>query len=129
MNETTDNAASKTKKPLTFLVSKWIGYILATMFLLYGGANLIFGALDRNFNDFLDFGIMLFYGTVLIILAYAFRDLKLWGWYGLIAVNAIAAIYLILSFTNYIDGILLAIFIVGIGSLLWPSTKQEILGQ
>lgn len=119
----------KPLRPLSFIVAKWQGYILAAMYLLYGGVKMIFGWMDNDFNNFWFFAIWLGYGGLMIQLVLAYRNLKIWGWYGLILFNSIAAIWCFATLSRDGSLALLVLFAVGLVALLWPSTRHEVLGH
>lgn len=119
----------KPQRPLPFIVAKWQGYVLAAMYLLYGGVKIIFGWMDNDFNNFWFFAIWLGYGGLLILLAFAYRDLKIWGWYGLILFNSLAAIWSFATLSRDGSLALLVLSAVGLVALLWPSTRHEVLGH
>ncbi len=129
MNNTaqdTNLALPTQKRPLTFLFAKWHGYVLAAMFILYGGVKIIFGVLDHDTGNFIGLYIFLGIGAFLIVLAYAYRDQKIWGWYGLIIVYALASVQLLFSLKDIESVVLFCLFLIGLVALLWPTTKQEV---
>lgn len=121
--------AQSTQRPLSFIVAKWQGYVLAAMYLLYGGVKIIFGWMDNDFNHFWQFAVSLGYGGVMIQFAFAYRNLKIWGWYGLIAINSLTAIGCMATLSLEGSSALLVLSAVGLVALLWPSTRHEVLGH
>ena len=77
----------KQKQPLYFNLTKWYGYIFATIFILYGGIEIILGFMDHNYQDFASYIIFLLLGLILLTIVLAYRDLKVWGWYSMIVMN------------------------------------------
>ncbi|MFQ5453619.1 MAG: hypothetical protein ACE5D6_05480, partial [Candidatus Zixiibacteriota bacterium] len=70
--------------PITFKIAKWHGFIFSLIFLVYGGVKLILSFLDRNYNELGEPIIFCIIGLILISFAFAYNELKSWGWYGMI---------------------------------------------
>lgn len=79
---------------------KWYGYVIAAMFLLYGGLKLVLGALDRDYKDVPTNVIFLLAGLVLFGIALAFRDRKTLGWYCLVGLNGLVVLVAAVTITN-----------------------------
>ena len=113
-----------TNQPLTYKIGLWYGFILSGMFLLYGGVQIVLSFLDRNYSSM---GQLIFYtiiGLILITFALAYKELKQWGWYGLIAINGLVVVLGLIGFQKYENIILLVISVGVIFSLLAKSTKN-----
>ena len=114
----------RTNQPLTYKIGLWYGFILSGMFLLYGGVQIVLSFLDRNYSSI---GQLIFYtivGLILITFALAYKELKQWGWYGLIAINGLVVVLGLIGFQKYENIILLVISVGVIISLLAKSTKN-----
>ena len=53
--------------PISFEIAKWLGYIFAAMYILYGGVQIILGVLDRSYSGFAQWSIFLLLGVVLLV--------------------------------------------------------------
>ena len=103
---------------------KWHGYVIAGVFLVYGGIKIVLSFLDRTFADVGQSFVFLLVGVALVTVAMAYRDMKLWGWYGLVAINA-AVILLSLFGLGHIESIvLLVVSLIALTALLSPSIKS-----
>ena len=114
------------KPPLTFLLAKWYGYILAGVFLLYGGVSLILSVLDRDYTRTGMFLVFLAVGIVLTAFAMAFRDRRPWGWYGQFGLQGLVVVLALLHPTNPYNWILIALSLASLWLLWTPRTKGEI---
>ena len=114
------------KPPLTYLLAKWYGYILAAVFLLYGGVSLILSVLDRDYSQTGTFLVFLAVGIVLMAIAMAFRDRRPWGWYGQIGLQGLVVLLALLHPTNPYNWILIALSGLCLWLLWTPRTKGEI---
>jgi hypothetical protein len=114
------------KAPLTFLLAKWYGYILAGVFLLYGGVSLILSVLDRDYSQTGKFLVFLAVGIVLAAIAMAFRDRRPWGWYGQLGLQGLVVVLALFHPTNPYNWILIALSLASLWLLWTPRTKGEI---
>ncbi|MEW6412438.1 MAG: hypothetical protein AB1483_08195 [Candidatus Zixiibacteriota bacterium] len=110
--------------PITHRIAVWYGFIFAAIFLLYGGVKIILGFLDRNYADMVTPILFLVLGLILIAVAFAYKEQKAWGWYGLIVVNCLVVITAAAGIRHYENIILLIISGVVLYSLFAPATKQ-----
>ncbi len=115
---------------VTFVIAKWYAYVLSATFLLYGGVKIVLSFLDRTYADIGASFIFLVIGVVVVSVALAFRDLKSWGWYGLLVVNGLGLVgslfHLRDAASNSWDApsiILLLLSAAAILLLLAPGTK------
>ncbi len=115
--------------PLTFSAAKWYGYVLSTMYMLYGGVQIILGILDNNYSDLGTWVISLFVGIFLLSVTLAYRDLKKWGWQGMVLLNAIFLIVAAFGYSDRLNIVLLVFAAAAQTALLWPSTRQCIANE
>ena len=111
--------------PFSFEVAKWLGYVFSAMFILVGGVQIILGVLDRNYADFPQWFIFLLFGVVLLIIAFAFRDQKKWGWMAMLVLASLATLGSAVQLRNFTpEGVILLILCVAtLGALLAPATR------
>ncbi|MCP4685177.1 MAG: hypothetical protein GY867_06970 [bacterium] len=115
-------------RPITFLLAKWYGYVFSAMFILYGGVKIILGVLDRDYSDMSQSVIFLIAGAIMITVSFAFRDLKRWGWYGLVALNGIVVLLVLFSLGETLNLVFLVLSGAVLGALFAPPTKTQIFG-
>jgi hypothetical protein len=116
--------SDKQNVPLTHKIAVWYGFIFAAIFLLYGGVKIILGILDRNYDEMATPILFVILGLVLIAFAFAYKEYKTWGWYGLVAINGLVVISAVLGIRHYENIILLIISGVVLYALFAPATKQ-----
>ncbi len=117
---------TKDNRPLTYKLASWYAFTFSAVFLIYGGVKVILGVLDRNYAELgqpVIFGLI---GVVLISVAFAYRELKIWGWYGLVAVNSLVILLALFGFSRYENIILIVLSGVALYALLSPQTKQYV---
>lgn len=108
--------------PWPFVAAKWHGFILAAIYLIYGGIKIVLAVLDRNYADMVTPILFGGLGIVLLVVVYAYRDRKIFGWYGLVGINGLVIILSIFSMKQY--GLVLLILSAGaLAALLAPVTK------
>ena len=112
--------------PLTFLLAKWYGYILAIVFLLYGGVSIVLGILDRDYTNTGQLLVFFAIGMVLVTLVIAFRDRKTWGWYGQIGAHGLIIILALLHPSNPYNWVLIVLSAGTITLLFAPTTRTVI---
>jgi hypothetical protein len=129
--------------PLSFRLSKWWGYALSVMFLLYGGIRILFSILDREAQvhagqstSILEPLLILGIGILLFMVVYEFSQGKKWSWTSLLLVNgaiAIAALAQLFGMggtdsqtpiAQQYNQILLVLTISAMIALLLPSTQR-----
>jgi len=115
------------KQPLYFNLTKWYGYIFATIFMLYGGIEIILGFMDHNYQDFAGHIIFLLLGLILLTIVLAYRDLKVWGWYSMIGLNILIMIFALFQIKKFESIVLLVLSLGAVLALLSPVTKNYIL--
>ena len=110
--------------PLTFKLAGWYGLVLAGLFLLYGGVKLVLSFLDHNYDDMSQPVVFLFIGLGLLIPVLGFRELKKWGYWGMIGINVLVVV-LALFDTGYYENVVLMVFsLAALSTLLAPPTRQ-----
>ena len=116
-------------RPLTFKLANWWGFIFAAIFLIYGVVKVILSVLDRNYDAMATPIVFALIGALLLTVAYGFRDLKKWGWFGLIGVNSLVVILAVLDFSHVENLILLVISAGALYTLFAPQTKDYLAGH
>ncbi len=101
--------------PITFKLALWWGYILSAMYILYGGVSIVLAFLDRNYKDMKAPVLFVAIGILVLVFSYAFRDRKMYGWYGLLVVNC--AVILLSIFTLKLYGAV-AILVLAVGAVV-----------
>jgi len=117
--------------PISFEIAKWLGYMFATMYILYGGVQIILGVLDRNYGGFAQWLIFLLLGVVLLVVAFAYRDLKKWGWTGMLVLAMLMVLGSAVQLRSFsLEGLLLLLLgLLLAGSLLAPTTRDYLQGD
>ncbi|MEW5795728.1 MAG: hypothetical protein AB1772_05145 [Candidatus Zixiibacteriota bacterium] len=118
--------SSTARAPWSFLVAKWYGYILALVFMLYGGVSIILGILDRDYTETGKFLVFLLIGIVLVTIVVGFRDRKRWGWYGLIGLHGLVVVLALFNPGNPYNWLLIVLSAGSLGLLFAKTTKGEI---
>ena len=111
-------------RPLTYRMAGWYGFIISGIFLLYGGVKIVLSILDRNTDELLQPIQFLILGVVLISFAFAYKEAKKWGWYGLIAMNSLIVISAAIGYEHYENIVLLILSGVALWALFSSSTKE-----
>lgn len=116
-------------RPITYIIAQWYAYIFSGMFILYGAVSLILAVLDRNYADLMTPMVALIAGILLVVAALGFRDLKLWGWFSLIAVHGLVVLRALFSLSQ-IDYVILAILsIITLACLFASPTRTYLFGN
>ena len=113
-------------QPWPFLLVKWYNYIFAMFFLLYGGVNIILGVLDRDYSVVPPSLAFLILGIVLMTICVVDRDRKSWGWYGLVGLNGLVALWCLIGYAETLNLVFLLLSLSCLALLLMPQTKAEI---
>ena len=113
-------------RPITYAFSSFYGIIFAMFFLLYGGVKVILSFMDHNYETLRDPIIFTLIGVIFIVIALAYRDLKNWGWYGMIVVHGLAIIGSLFSITQPENIAVLALSGLTLFGLLAPATKAAL---
>jgi hypothetical protein len=79
-------------RPVTYAISSIYAFVFALFYLLYGGVKIILSFLDNSFSSMGELILVTILGLLLMTFAVAYRELKNWGWYGLIAVNSLVVL-------------------------------------
>ena len=115
-----------TKRPLSFIIPKWYGYVFASFFLLYGGVQIVLGALDRKYDSVGTFFVFVLIGVAILFAAFAYRDGRAWGWYGLVGINVLVVIFSLFSLSQLYNIPFLILSIGALALLFMPATKAEV---
>ena len=115
--------------PLTYQITKWYNIVFAAIFIIYGSVKIILSILDRNYATITTPVFFLLLGIVLMSICLAYREYKVWGWYGLIGMNVLVVILALFNITLIGNIILLALSMTTILLMLAPTTKAFVLGH
>jgi len=126
MSDVEQQQPRKESHPATFTAAKWWGYVLSAIFLIYGGVKVVLSILDRNYDAMTTPIVFAAIGAIILIIAYAFRDKKKWGWMGLIGVNGLVVILAVIDFGHVENIILLVISAGALYALFAPQTKEHL---
>lgn len=121
-----EQAETEIHGPVSYQIAKWYGYVFAAMYILWGGVKIILGVLDRNYEDFGTAMIFLAVGIVIVAIATAYKELKKWGWAGLVAVSVLVILLSLFNVGNSLNWVLIGLSIVSLGALFAPSTREFI---
>jgi len=113
-----------TKKPITFRIAAWYGFIFSGVFLLYGLVSIVLGILDRNYDSLAEPVLFTLLGLILVAFAFAYVEFKPWGWYGLIVINALIIVAALAGIRHVENVVLLVLSAVALFALLAGPTKQ-----
>ncbi len=116
-------------RPITYAISSVYGFIFSMFFLIYGGVKVILAFMDHNYNSLRDPILFAIIGGVLIIIAMAYRDLKIWGWYGMIAAHGLVIVGSLFGITRPENIAILLLSGLTIYGLLAPPTKAILSPQ
>lgn len=105
---------------------KWYGYVFGAFFVLYGGVKIILGALDRQYDGVGQFILFLLIGVAVFTVAFGYRDGRVWGWYGLVTVNALIVVLTLFGLSDLYNVIFLILSAATLGLLFMPTTKSEV---
>ena len=121
---------NRPKPPLTYKIALYYNYIIALIFVVYGGVKLVLSFLDNNSGEIPTLILFTIYGIIFVTLAQAFKDQKKWGATGLLVVNAFFIVDIIytsfkLDTQMVVLNIILAVFSAAIiYCLIAQPTKQ-----
>jgi len=111
-------------RPFFYKLASRYALIFAGLFIVYGGVSVVLGFLDRKYDDLADPIMILLYGLVLLAPALAFRERKIWGYWGLVIVNVVVVVNSAVDYSHYENLILLVLSLAALSTLFAPSTKQ-----
>ncbi|MBI5265859.1 MAG: hypothetical protein HY851_01380 [candidate division Zixibacteria bacterium] len=119
------SASEQSGRPLIFLAVKWYAYVFAGMYVLYGGVKIALSMLDRNYTDMVTpifFGAM---GIAQYLFAFAFRDQRKFGWYGLVIINALVIVLSIFTLKERFSTIAPLCSALALAALFAPPVKER----
>ena len=114
------------QRPLSFLISLWHGYVIAGIFLLYGGVKIVLSFLDHDFSDMASLIMFVALGLILLMIALSYNEGKKIGWYGLITLNGLIVISTLINYA-ILESIIILIFSVVVLLLLFKSDTKKYL--
>ncbi|MDX9856839.1 MAG: hypothetical protein RBT76_03525 [candidate division Zixibacteria bacterium] len=115
--------------PIAFEITKWYGYVIAAMFILYGGVKIILGFLDHTYDGLLSWIVFLLVGVVIVAIATAFRDQKRWGWTGMVVITGLMILGSAVNLAQVLNWVLLATAMAVMVLLMSPATRQHVTGR
>jgi hypothetical protein len=102
---------------------------MAAVYLIYGGIKIVLAMLDRNYAGLGTPIISVAVGVLLVAVAYAYRDRKMFGWYGLVGINGLVILLSVFSMKEYGAIVLLVLSVVALVVLFSPTTKSCFTGH
>jgi hypothetical protein len=109
---------------MSYKIPLWYNFIFASVYLIYGGVKIILSILDRNYYNMDNLIMFTIIGLVLITFTFAYRELRRWGWHGLIIINALIMVGSIF-FIMQVENIILFIFSAFVLYFLIKSPTRE----
>jgi len=109
---------------LSYKIALWHGYILAGIFLLYGGVQIVLSILDRDYSVMGQMILFAAIGLVLLMTVLSYGERKKIGWYGLIAVNGLIIVSALFGYSYYENIILLVLSTISLYMLFSNETKK-----
>jgi len=116
----------KDDRPLAYKLVNWYAFVFSAVFLIYGGVKVILGILDRNYHALGQPIVFCLIGGILITVAFAYKELKTWGWYGLVAINCLVVLLALFGYYHYENIILIILSGMVLFALFTPQTKQYV---
>ena len=89
---------------------------------------MILGILDRDYTDFSTFFISLLAGILMSAISIGFRDLKQWGWYGLVVLNGLIVLAVLFNLSDAYNLVYMFLSIGTLAALFARPTKAQIFG-
>ena len=114
-------------RPLSFLLSLWHGYLIAGIFLLYGGVKIVLSFLDKDFSGMVSLIMFSALGLILLLIAIAYSEGKKFGWYGLISMNGLIVISTLMNYDILESIIILILSLIALFMLFKPETKNYLV--
>ena len=111
-------------RPITVALVGGYAFVFAAFFLLYGGVKVVLSFLDHSYDDLAQPIIFLVMGLILLSPAIAFRELKQWGYWGLVGINAIVVILAAIGYQQYENLVVLVFSGAALYMLFAPATKK-----
>ena len=126
MNDTKTHQPSRAidNSPVTVTIASIYAFVFAAFFLLYGGVKVVLSFLDHNYDDLAQPIIFLAIGLGLLVPAFAFRELKRWGYWGLVCINALVIILAVIGYQQYENLVLLVLSGAALYMLFAPATTE-----
>ncbi|MEA2030068.1 MAG: hypothetical protein U9N55_00520 [candidate division Zixibacteria bacterium] len=119
-------ATQKKECPLSFKLGYWWAFGLSAVFLIYSGVKIILSFLDHNYDNTIPLIMFGLIGLILLFMAYAYKGLKTWGWYGQIVINGLIILLGIIGYHQY-ENIILLVLATGVLSALFSSQTKTYL--
>lgn len=117
---------NKPNRPVTYKIAYYYDLIFAGIFIVYGAVKIILGILDRMYADIALPVLSLLIGVIFMSLTLAFKDLKKWGWYGLIVINALVIILALFDIGRYENVILMLLSAIALFALFSSSVRSSL---
>ncbi|MBD3401655.1 hypothetical protein GF420_02075 [candidate division GN15 bacterium] len=119
----------KQRGPLTFEISKWYGYVLAAMYILYGGVQIILGFLDHSYDKWQSWLIFLLIGVIIVTIATGYGDQRKWGWAGMVGMTGLIILMAAINLSEAMNWVLLILSMAAMVLLFAPPTRAYIDGH
>ena len=87
--------------PITVTIASIYAFVFSGFFLLYGGVKVVLSFLDHSYDDLAQPIIFVAMGLALLMPAFAFRDMKRWGYWGLVFINAAVVVLAAVGYVQY----------------------------
>lgn len=110
--------------PITVTLASVYAFVFAAFFLLYGGVKVVLSFLDHSYGDLAQPIIFVVFGLILLAPAFAFREVKQWGYWGLVVVNAAVVILAAIGYQQYENLVVLVFSGAALYALFAPATKE-----
>ena len=111
--------------PFIFGAVKWYAYIFASMYVLYGGIKIALAVLDRSYTGMMPLFFFGALGIAQFLFAFAFRDRRKFGWYGLVIINALVVALSLISLRQQFSVVWLIFSALAVVALFTPSIKER----
>lgn len=116
-------------RPFPYSFASVYAFIFALFFLVYGGVKVILSFMDHNYESLRDPILFTIVGAILMAFAIAFRELKNWGRYGLVAVNGLVILFAAFGITQPENIALILLSGISLYGLFAPATNAILAGQ
>lgn len=110
--------------PITVTLASIYAFVFAGFFLLYGGVNVVLSFLDHNYTDLAKPIIIVVFGLILLVPAFAFREMKRWGFWGLVIVNGLVVVWAAIGWAQYENLVVLVFSGIALYALFAPATTE-----
>lgn len=110
--------------PITVTLASVYAFVFAAFFLLYGVVKVVLSFLDHSYDDLAQPIIFVVFGLILLAPAFAFREVKRWGFWGLVVINAAVVILAAIDYQQYENLVVLVLSGVALYLLFAKPTTE-----